>query len=483
VTPNLKPNSWLRVAIGVTSAVSCLALARPASAEVTIAKGDTWDAYVAGRASAFFSFATGDAYPVPKIAGSMIQPGGGVDASDPPRDAILDYDSMGMPIPGKQGRLSKMRLRSGYYPNILTFGVHKRFGDNLKITGQLSIWGTIESDDTKSAGRAELAPANGIRDNGVSADFREGFLKLEGNWGQVEGGRFMNFVGRGLTEMDSLYGHGYGAGFPTVQRNGLDPVTGDLTFPGPMGGMTGFGVLSSSYSAGLSYTTPNLSGVRLGVGVFDPITYPSSGWATTRAIRPEAELSYDLRQNTTAVHVFASGGYQTLNLAGSTESEAIWAATFGARLEFGPLHLGGGGFVGRGAGINHAFDLNPALASGSTFRTITTTNPDGTTSTAMEKTNEIRSQRGFVGMVQVVLGPVDVNAGVGQTQNLLLPEDKAASALVSVLKTQTAISAGVVYHMNESFHLDLDFINGAYRWYNGESQKLNVVNVGTTLTF
>jgi hypothetical protein len=85
--------------------------------------------------------------------------------------------------------------------------------------------------------------------------------------------------------------------------------------------------------------------------------------------------------------------------------------------------------------------------------------------------------------VQLVLGPVDIHAAVGQTVMLLLPEDEAAIATLSVLKSQTGISAGVVYHLNESFHLDLDFIHGAYKWYGGERQKLNVINAGATVTF
>jgi hypothetical protein len=52
-----------------------------------------------------------------------------------------------------------------------------------------------------------------------------------------------------------------------------------------------------------------------------------------------------------------------------------------------------------------------------------------------------------------------------------------------VLKTQTGISAGVVYHMNESLHFDVDFINTAFAWYGGEKQKVNFVNAGVTLTF
>ena len=53
-----------------------------ASAEVTVAKGETWDAYVSGRVGAFLSYAFGEGRPMPKVAGSMIEPGGGVDNED-----------------------------------------------------------------------------------------------------------------------------------------------------------------------------------------------------------------------------------------------------------------------------------------------------------------------------------------------------------------------------------------------------------------
>ena len=153
----------------------------------------------------------------------------------------------------------------------------------------------------------------------------------------------------------------------------------------------------------------------------------------------------------------------------------------GARVEVGPVRVGGGGFFGKGAGVNYAFDSNPALASGSSMRTIT--NPDGTMT--MESSNEIRNTSGFVGMVQVVLGPVDIGGGFGQTQIAQVAADKtpAAAMMVSTLKSQTGITAAVVYHLNESMHLGLDFINGTYKWTNDESQSLNVFNGGVTVTF
>jgi len=476
VNRNPKTRRWLKSSVALTALTAGLLASNHASAEVVIAKGETWDAYISGRVGAFASYAFGEGRPLPKLAGSTIEPGGGVDNDDPTNDTIYEYDAAGMPLP-KQGKLRKLRVRSGYYPNILTLGAHKTFGPNLKLTAQVSLWGTIEPDFAKGSLPPNPQRANGGRENSVQADFREGFMRAEGTWGEVNGGRFMGLFGRGLTEIDALYGHGYGVGFPMLRRSYSVPVTGDLRYQGPTGGMTGFGVLGATYAAGVTYDTPSVSGVKLSLGIFDPATYIGAGYGRTSTPRGEAELSYKLQRDGLLVRLFGSGGFQSLPVRSSSES--IWGASAGGRFEFGPVHVGLGGFLGRAPGINYAFDDNPALASSTSTRVV----PDGAGGMIMEMSHDLRNTRGFVGMVQVVLGPVDINAGAGQTVVLQADSDKANAAKVSTLKSQTAVTAAVVYHMNESFHLDLDFINGAYKWYNGESESLNMLNGGVTVTF
>jgi hypothetical protein len=181
------------------------------------------------------------------------------------------------------------------------------------------------------------------------------------------------------------------------------------------------------------------------------------------------------------VHVFGAAGFQTIMTP--TDDSSVWGVSGGARVELGPVRIGGGGFMGKAPGINHAFDDNTALSSGTAMTTMTTTDASGMTTTSMVKSYELRNTRGFVGMVQVALGPVDVSAGAGQTVILQVDADKANAATVSTLKTQTGIFGAVVYHLNESLHLNVDFITGAYRWYNGESERLNLLNAGATVTF
>ncbi len=99
------------------------------------------------------------------------------------------------------------------------------------------------------------------------------------------------------------------------------------------------------------------------------------------------------------------------------------------------------------------------------------------------KDYEIRDTRGFFGMVQVAVGSFDIGGGAGQTTILLVEADKLQLNMISPVKSQLGFFGAVVYHVNDSLHLDLDAMQGGYKWYNGEHQKLNVISGGATLTF
>ena len=90
-------------------------------------------------------------------------------------------------------------------------------------------------------------------------------------------------LARRTTDIDVLYAHRWGVGWPGAIDNN-----------GPTLGQLGFGVLGSGFSAGMIYGTPSFGGLQLNVGAFDPVQLQGLGnWTRTKYARPEAELTFE----------------------------------------------------------------------------------------------------------------------------------------------------------------------------------------------
>jgi hypothetical protein len=419
----------------------CLLAATTASAEITLFKNDSWDVYTAGRANVFFSYAFGDARPAQGAGTDRTPIGGGVDSAT---DLIPDTLPNGMPDPTKQGKINKMRFRSGFVPNVLTFGVRRKVNETTTLKAQFSLWGTLET-----ANQRKYVP--------VVTDWREGYLEIDGTWGSVTGGRFGSLFSRGITQIDFMYGHGYGLGFSGGSG---------LYNPGPAAGLIGFGVLANSFSPGIMYTTPDLSGFSVAAAVFDPVNLPGT-WETTRSARPEAEAMYDMASGSFKMHLFVNGAYQKMYLPGKIDNETVQGVGFGGRAEVGPIHVGGGGHSGKGLGLYYALEGSPSDVG----------RPDVGL--------ELRRVAGYSFFFQYAPGAFDINLAYGRSQAYELPSDKVQPMGVSesLIKAQTGISAGFVYHATENLHLDVDYLNAGFAWYAGEKQTVNYVNTGITMTW
>jgi predicted porin len=314
-------------------------------------------------------------------------------------------------------------------------------GDTM-LRAQLSLWGTVET----AAQRKFL---------NVQADFREGFLEASGRWGTFTAGRFGSLFSRGITETDFLYGHGYGVGF----------WGGGGTYsPGPTAGLIGFGVLASSFSPGMVYTTPSLGGFKLAAGIFDPVNLPGS-WESTRSARPEGEATYDMGQADSffKLHLYLNGAIQ--KVYSGNKDETVKGVGGGFRTEVGNLHLGAGGHYGKGLGLYYALEGSEADTPGAGL--------------------PFRTAYGYSVFAQYVVGHVvDLNAAFGQSAiKRIALDDDPSNIMNHPIKTQTGISAGVVYHVNESLHLDLDYLRAMFRWYGGAKEDVNYINSGVTLTW
>ncbi len=405
-----------------------------ASAEVILTKTDDWEVYTTGRVNGFLSYGWGDGYPQP-INGpnETIRPGGGLDVGS---DSIPELGPDGMPVQGAQGTFRSMRVRSGFVPNVFGFGLRSKVGDDTRFLVYLSLWTTIE----------ELAQR---KTSPVYPDAREGYLVLDGPWGGLLVGRALDLFSRGATENDFLYGHGYALGFP-----------GNINNVGPTRGLIGFGVLAAFFSPGVVYTTPMLGGLQLSVGVYDPVTI-AGAWEATRDVRPESELTYDVKAGPMKVHLFANGAAQRLYRPADTRTATMAGVGYGGRVEAGPFHLGVAGHYGKGLGLSYALE---------------------DTNTTFDQNFNLRTFDGYSALAQLLAGRFDINLGAGISRVFLLDSERTDTTS-SLVKNQLGMSAALVFHRTAHLHFSVDYFRGQFTWYLGEKQNVNFVNTGVTATW
>ena len=464
----LKSNgAWLGLGF-----VSCLVWSRTAAADVPLIEKDGWVFSFDGRVNAFASVAIGDDMPAPTPDPPGTTPPHivmGANSTNPGQ-GIGDVGWLSNAQADKDNKLFIMRVRSGMIGNVLGFGLTKKFNETTSIRGYISIWSTIET-----FARDKWAP--------VVAEAREGYFTATGPWGSATVGRTLGWLGRTSWEIDFLYGHGYGLGLPCTDALG------------PSCGHTGTGVLFPGYSAGLSYSTPSLGGLKVHAGIYDPITFStaSSDWSRAPLVRPEGAVTFDTPLGDTGkLKIGVEGLWQPVSRIKTTtdpntgatsksdETTSIWGVSGGARVEVGPVRLGASAFHGRGIGLGYAGQ-----------RSVATEDVDST-----QQTHELRTFTGYYGQAALHFGSVELAAGYGQGIVDQLDVDKT-NPKVSVFHTQSGISGAVYYHVSDSVVLALDYFHYSASWYGapiidpmtmqptgeklvGEKQDLNFINAGVT---
>jgi hypothetical protein len=453
-------------------ALAVFTFPKSALAEKILAKSDDWQVYTDGRVGGFFGWVHGQGRPnyTYDSNGNTLHNalGGGWD--------VQDEQGPGANKQPDQGTVDSMRIRSGFIGNQLGLGVRGQATPWTTVTGYIQIWAWIESN-----GR--------IKSYMNTADVRQGYAKLEGRWGSLLAGRTRTLFSRGATDIDTLYAHRWGVGFPGISA---------IDSNGPTLGQIGFGVLGSGFASGIIYATPVIAGLQLSVGAFDPIQSQGNGsYTRTKYVRPEGEMTFERNFATTGkVVLFVNGAYQKIYKNGHCTFDPVTqlpcnqtaaGVGYGGRFELGPVHLGVAGHYGQGLGFNYALEVADA---------------------AVTDTGFLRKTDGYYVQSQVVLGKFDLFAGWGivrafrrnddyqKVHDPRLPVDpnwtaeQAAAEIAqygiyahSVISYQMGINGGIVYNLTPQIHLDVDYFRAKAAWCLGESQVLHVVNTGLTFNW
>jgi hypothetical protein len=439
-----------------------LAWAPTARAEKVIAQSDNWEIYTDGRVGAFLSYVRGDGFPPSATytdsSGATnvlydVKGGGWPD--------LVSLEQASAPGPSTPSTIETTRVRSGMIGNTLGLGARGTLAEGFKASGYVQFWAWVENFQR-------------ITGQPSYADVRQGYATLETRYGSVLAGRMFTLFSRGATDIDTMYAHGWGVGFP-----GGD----NIDSAGFANGQIGFGLLGNGEASAIAYASPTIAGLRLTAGLFDPVALAGPGaWVRTGFARPEAEITFDrsfgarsklaLFTSATEQQVYKQG-YCVQNAANPAPCEETAAGVvYGGRFEYGAFHVGASGYYGKGTGLNYALEVNYA---------------------SVDERGYARNFDGYYLQTQVALDPVDLFAGAGiarlflnesdreTVQDPRYPGDPTKTILPhSVLKYQLGINAGVVYHVTPYLHADEDIFRAEAAWYLGENQVLYALNGGMT---
>jgi len=421
-----------------------------AHAELTVAEKGGFRFFTEGRINTFASVGFGDDFPLPTP-----NPNG------PPHSVVgetaLGAAGQNTDQDDINNKYFAMRGRNGFLGTILGFGIARDLTATTKVKGYIALWGHAETYDRDRTFASEF-------------DAREGYLNFEGPWGGFSAGRMLGLFGRISTEIDFSYGHNFGLGYPC----------GDAQ--GPTCGHIGTGVMFPGFASGFVYATPPLAGLKLQVGIFDPVRLLGA-WNRAPIPRPEAALSFEQKLGVVSLLKFqvegmmqpVSRGQVDASGGASLVHDRVWGVAGGSRFEVGPLRLGASVFRGKGLGQYYALQNSPVAFNPATY--------------------ELRSFTGLYAQTALVFGPIQLAAGVGQVRIDQLEVDKRDASL-SNAKSQTGISAAVYYHLSDHLVLGLDYFRFQTDWYGAptvdpttmavtgvlapEKQVVSYINAGAT---
>jgi len=241
---------------------------------------------------------------------------------------------------GDQFDRRQSRIKMGFLPNYIGFNMGKKI-DGLQLGARASFWVTINDSDDNGTG--------------TDIDVRQFYGTAAGEWGEVLIGKDFGLFARSNILLDELLA-GYGQVSDTL---GLVD-----------GGGVSFGNIGSGYpypfpTSQITYRSPVMSGLRVAVGVMDPVdTNDSSalGKAYQKNPRFESEVTYQFDLAGAKIYTWLNGGYQTSeNTDSSVKDVTSKGLGYGVQAKMGDFTLSGSGFTAKG--INPFFTNNAGNAT------------------------------------------------------------------------------------------------------------------------
>lgn len=246
---------------------------------------------------------------------------------------------------------------------------------------------------------------------------------------------------------------------------GADAILNDMTLPGVGAGngnyaapantslgSIGLGYIYTDWLAQIDYTTPDLSGFKLTIGIFDPIEPILQGLAT-----PEASPGYHAKLAYKQGPLYLSATYISQQHEGVANVGDFDSSGFdvGGKITFGPAEFMAWYYQGKGMGTTALYLF-------------------GATATGAERDSD-----GFLAQITYKLGDTKLGVNYGES-NLDLASGEATSDLV---KTNKKYTVGVYHSLTENLTLLGEFTDVKAEAHSGLKNDSSNFNVGAYLSF
>ncbi|KPQ29771.1 MAG: Outer membrane protein (porin) [Marinobacter excellens HL-55] len=206
-------------------------------------------------------------------------------------------------------------VKMGFLPNTIGFNFSKEMGD-LTLGGRSSFWSTI-NDSLQS-------PTD------TSIDVRQLYATVDGSFGQVLIGKDFGLYARSNIFLDEIL-MGFGS-------------------PGAATGVS-FGNIGTGYpypnpSAQITYRSPDMGGLNVATGIFEPANTTPGAQSEQSAPRFEAEVTYSADLNGVALTGWVNGRHQSSeNATTKIDSQGVG---YGVKAAVAGLSLTASGFTSKG---------------------------------------------------------------------------------------------------------------------------------------
>lgn len=215
----------------------------------------------------------------------------------------------------KIGDTQSSDVKMGFLPNTIGFNFSKQVGD-LTMGGRSSFWSTI-NDSLQS-------PTD------TAIDVRQLYGTVDGSFGQVLIGKDFGLYARSNIFLDEIL-LGFGSpGAPTGVSFGN--IRTGYPYPNP--------------SAQITYRTPDMGGLKVAAGIFEPADTTPGAQSEQSAPRFEAEVTYNANLGDLALTGWVNGRSQSSENA-TTKVDSTGVG-YGVRAAIAGLSLTASGFTSKG---------------------------------------------------------------------------------------------------------------------------------------